>query len=166
MRRHHAGAILLAASILAAADGYAMSRFAGRILGTLPGHSTCELPSQSRIGQFVLPMNGGWERALEYRKSGSVKMVFVLGHVDPTTLCGTIIGALRLPKHHGGEAIEFDCYLANARSNTDHVIGLANNRRGKLRYVVPRRAWRVNLELGTFEPITNKRVVCDTAGYA
>jgi hypothetical protein len=133
-------------------------------LNGLVGHSTCELPRETGVGRFTLPVRS-MERALEYRRAGTLEMVLVLHDVDANTVCGTIVGVLRLPKSRKDEAIGFDCRIRGETVRAEPTIGLVNNQRGVLRYVVPRRAWVVNLDTGQCQSREHGVVICDTMGY-
>ena len=46
-----------------------------------------------------------------------------------------------------------------------HIIGLADNQRGRKRFVNARLAWKVNVPQQGLDPIRTKTVRCDTTGY-
>ena len=80
---------------------------------------------------------------------------------------GKIVSLTPLIK--SGESPEFKCHTDIEGGSTwtkwGHVIGIANNQRGRKRFVTARFAWRVNIPEKRFEPIRKKPVRCDTSGY-
>lgn len=134
-------------------------------ISELIGKSTCSLPSESKIGMFRLPLNDVQGHALEFRKKGNFETVFLLVGIKKSDECGEIVSVLKLPRHKKSEEIEFDCFVKGDKERQKRIIGIADNRKGELRYAIARFAWDINLDTHIFEPINNKIVICDTRGY-
>lgn len=174
------GEIDLAAADLVTATGEKAPAFFGVILAllSLPFASSAAAPSEGKLlsesscdvregpgtGMFHRPLNDPSLHALEYRKLGRRQVVLLLSHDHDG--CGEIVAALWLPRHRRGESIEFECGRKGAALDpAAHVIGLANNDKGRRKFAAARMAWKVDLDQNSFSRITG-RVVCDTSGYA
>jgi hypothetical protein len=123
-----------------------------------------EFPEQSGVY-----LDGKMENAVHYQQQNGIIAVFLLN--NPSGRCGMVDAALDLtPLIRKGETLEFKCYTANEGGTTwekwGHLIGMANNQGGRKRFVKPRLAWRVDIKGKHFEKVTDRRVTCDTSGYA
>ncbi len=132
------------------------------------GSSTCDLDSFSKTGMFRLPIeNMKPSHAIEYRKIRSQKYLLIINGIKEIGGCGTIISQFQLPKMKVGESVEFKCTIKDCHQDTNNIIiGIANNKDGKVRLVKPRLAWSLELEKIKFVKINASDVICDTTGYA
>jgi hypothetical protein len=137
-------------------------------IASLKGRNICELQGKfySKVGVYL---DGRKEHAVEYLSRDGITVVFLLG--EPLSEnCGIVDAVLDLtPLIKSGENAEFKCHTDTEGGSTwakwGHVIGLADNQRGRKRFVTARLAWRVNIPGKRFEPISKKPVRCDTTGY-
>jgi hypothetical protein len=137
-------------------------------IASLKGKNICELQGKfySKVGVYL---DGRKEHAVQYLERDGMIVVFLLGK-PLSDNCGIVDAVLDLtPLIESGENAEFKCEADGEGGATwkkwGHVIGLANNQRGRKRFVRARLAWRVNIVEKKFEPIRNKPVRCDTTGY-
>jgi hypothetical protein len=137
-------------------------------IAALKGKNVCELQGKfySKMGVYL---DGRKEHAVQYLERDGMTVAFLLGK-PLSDNCGIVDAVLDLtPLIKGGESAEFKCEADGEGGATwkkwGHVIGLANNQRGRKRFVRARLAWRVNIVEKKFEPISNRPVRCDTTGY-
>ena len=137
-------------------------------IASLKRKDICELRGDfySKVGVYL---DGRKDRAVKYLERDGMIVLFLLGK-PLSENCGIVEATLDLtPLVKKGESPEFKCYTDTEGGTTwakwGHVIGLANNQRGRNRFVAPRLAWRVNVQERTFETIRSKSVRCDTSGY-
>ena len=161
--------------------GMALLSFASAKTGEVPftsagipsiqGRNICQFQGKFYEGVGVF-LDGKKEYSVQYLVRDGVEAVFLLGR--PLTEhgnCGTVISFFDVtPLIEEDESVEFKCYTNDGEGGTTwkrwgHIIAIANNHRGKLRYVTARLAWRLNLKEKRFEEIHDKTVRCDTAGY-
>jgi hypothetical protein len=135
---------------------------------SIVGKNVCdfqgEFPEQSGVY-----LDGKKENAVHYQQRDGIIAVFLLS--NPSGRCGMVDAALDLtPLIRKGETLEFKCYTAEEGGTTwekwGHLIALADNQRGRKRFVKPRLTWRVDIKGRQFEKVTDKGVTCDTSGYA
>ena len=115
-------------------------------------------------------LDGQKEHVIKYLSRDGMTVVFLLGK-PLSENCGIVDAVLDLtPLIKGEETPEFKCYTDTEGGTTwtkwGHVIGLADNQRGRKRFVKARMAWRVSVAEKRFEVMQNKPVRCDTTGYA
>jgi hypothetical protein len=124
----------------------------------LIGHSPCELPPESEIGRFVMPIARSRYR-LEYRKRYQIEMVLLVE--GPENCRSRIVGVLQLPIHGDDEAVNFDCHpLGQAVREGEFFIGISPSaRRAK---ATP--AWRIDLTRKGFELVQQLAVECESGG--
>jgi hypothetical protein len=118
--------------------------------------------------QFGVYLDKRKENALQYRGRDGVVALFLIR--KPTDRCGIVEAALNLSSQiHKGETVEFKCKAGDEGGTTwggwGHIVGLADNRRGTKRFVMPRLAWRVNIEAKRFQKISSQAITCDTSGF-
>jgi hypothetical protein len=132
------------------------------------GSSTCDLNYSFKAKMFRLPIeNIKPEHAIEYRKIHKQKYLLIINGVKEIGGCGTIISQFQLPKMRTGESVEFKCTIKERHQDTNNVIiGIADNKAGKVRFVNPRLAWSLDLEKMNFVKINAFHIICDTTGYA
>lgn len=125
------------------------------------GRTTCNL----RLSRdFRVPLRDGTNRALIYHYQRPPEVVALVDGWVGSLECEKIVRVLRVPRHRRSEGIEFDCHLKGQQS-PEVILGLGSNRSGR-RYIVARRAWRLDRATNEFRPLTNVIVICDTAGSA
>jgi hypothetical protein len=137
-------------------------------IASLRGRDICELQGSfySKVGVYL---DGRKEHAVKYLERDGTLVVFLLS-TPLSDNCGIVDAFLDLtPLIKSGENAEFKCHTDTEGGSTwakwGHVIGLADNQRGRKRFVAARLAWRVNVSEKRFEPINKKPVRCDTTGY-
>ena len=137
-------------------------------IASVKGKDICELRGEfySRVGVYL---DGQKVHAVRYLSRDGMTVVFLLGK-PLSENCGVVDAFLDLtPLIESGETVEFKCYTDTEGGTTwskwGHVIGLANNERGRKRFVRARLAWRVNVAEKKFEAIRDKPVRCDSRGY-
>jgi hypothetical protein len=137
-------------------------------IASLTGKDVCSL-GEAFPTQLGVYLDGGKEHAVQYRERDGIVAVFLLSR--PTPHCGVVDASLDLTTIiRKDETVEFKCYTNHEGRTTwgkwGHVVGLANNQRGRKRFVTARLAWRVNIRGKRFEEITGEAARCDTSGYA
>jgi hypothetical protein len=153
------------ASLLFAAQGEVPFTPAG--IALLTGKDICSL-GEEFPRQLGVYLDLAKTHAVQYRERDGITAVFLLS--KPTTHCGIVDASLNLTTIiQKDETVEFKCYTSREGGTTwgkwGHIVGLANNRAGRKRFVKARLAWRVDIENKRFEPITSDTVHCDTSGY-
>jgi hypothetical protein len=138
-------------------------------VASLKGKDICELKGDfySRMGVYL---DGKKDHVVKYLERDGMTVVFLL-RKPLSDNCGIVDAVLDLtPLIKSGETMDFKCYTDIEGGTTwtkwGHVMGLADNQRGRKRFVKARLAWRVNVSEKRFEPISKKPVRCDTTGYA
>lgn len=137
-------------------------------IGSLKGKDVCDLKGDfdSKLGVYL---DGRKDHAVQYRERDGVTVLFLLGK-PLSGNCGIVEAALELtPLLKTRETVEFKCHTDTEGGATwekwGHIIGLADNQRGRKRFVNARLAWKVNVPQQRFDPIRTKTVRCDTTGY-
>ncbi len=149
-------ALTCALSIARPRDAY------GTDLHRATGRSTCELGIS---GDFHIPLRDGTDRALVYQDKHRPHVVLLVDRSDPAPKgCKAVLGLLKVPQSRSSEALEFDCRV-KGRAKDEVILGLANNHRGHLRWVVARRAWRLDRTANQFREVAGEIVICNTAGF-
>jgi hypothetical protein len=141
--------------------------FTQQEFASLRGKDICDLQGEFfvRVGVYL---DHRKHYLLDYRERDGVYAVFLLSKPSPN--CGIIDAILDLtPLKRTGESMEFKCYTRHEGGTTwgkwGRIIGLADNKQGKKRFVKARMAWRVNVKKKRFEEIKGEKVECDTSGY-
>jgi hypothetical protein len=125
-------------------------------------------PPREVYSQAGVYLDGRKEHAVKYLERDGTTVVFLLGK-PLSDNCGIVDAFVDLtPLIKSGENAEFKCHTDTEGGATwkkwGHVIGLANNQRGRMRFATARLAWRVNVNQKRFDPI-KKPVHYDTSGY-
>jgi hypothetical protein len=142
--------------------------FSSAGFASLSGKNLCDLQGEfyEKIGVYL---DGKKEQAVKYLERDGTRAVFLLGR-PLTDNCGIVEAVLDVTTlMREGETAEFKCYTEREGGTTwakwGHVIGLANNQKGRKRFVTARLAWRVDVKQKRFEQLRVRRVTCDTTGY-
>jgi hypothetical protein len=133
---------------------------------SLPGKDICSLQGAfpKHLGVYL---DDEKKHSIEYRERDGVIALFLLGESLPPKYCGTVDSTLDLTNLiRKGEDPLFKCHVnSEGRTRWGHVVGLGDNQAGRRRFVVPRLAWRVNVEGKRFTEIRASSVSCDASGY-
>ena len=163
---------VLILSLIAVATCFGQSGdipFTRAAIASLKGKNICDLQGQF-LHSFGVYLNAKKEHLVEYRERDGVIALFLSEVKSTSDDCGTVEAVLDLTDViKPNETTEFKCYTKHEGGTTwrhwGHIVALADNHQGKVRFVKGRLAWRVNIRQKRFEPIPSARVHCDTAGY-
>lgn len=135
-------------------------------IASLKGHNICSLEGEFPE-QFGLYLDDKKEQAVQYRERDGVIAVFLLEKSVAPDYCGTVDAILDLSATRKKEENPlFKCHInKEGRTRWGHIVGLGDNLRGHKRFVVPRLAWRVNINEKRFDKIKDEPVTRDASGY-
>jgi hypothetical protein len=161
--------LLLSATVIT--TGYLCAQevpFTSDGIASLTAKNICQLQGEFPKTDGVY-LDHRKQHVVQYRERDGVVVIFLLSKPSSRN-CGIVEASVNLtPLVKRGESVEFKCYSGSEGGTTwgrwGHIVGLADNHGGKKRFVRARLAWRVDLAEKRFEPITGKKVTCDTSGY-
>jgi len=133
-------------------------QFPPRMGSDLISHSVCELPPESEVGMYRVPIPETRYR-LEYRKRWRFEVILLVSMEESADTCrDRIVGLLQLPTHGEHEAINFECApRGRERSSSEFFIGIIPNGVSK---ATATPAWRIDLASKAFGLVHDVNVEC------
>lgn len=132
------------------------------------GKDICSL-KEDWLDKFGVYIDTREKYAVSYRSTKDQKLFFLLVESKGSTkYCGNILDILDVTVNmEEGTGVEYKCNERGKKAiHWGNIFGLSKEGIKSGRFIKPIRAWIVNSKTWKIEPISNKKIVCDTSGFS